>query len=76
MAVLQAQGGISITLAPAIVAELGSSTIDSRITEARAEGRRVENCVGNGTRQEVIQYARARGAREVWFADGTQEVLT
>lgn len=75
MAVLQAQGGIPINLSPDIIAELGKGMTNVRIAQARAAGQRVENYVGEGKRAELIDYARGRGAREVWFADGTQEVL-
>lgn len=75
IAVLQAQGGIPMNLSPDIVAEPGEGMSNVRIVQARAAGQRVENYVGEGKRSELIEYARKRGAREVWFADGTLEVL-
>lgn len=76
LAALELQGGMAVDLAPRIVAELPVTREQAkRVQEARANGCRVEQSIVERSRAELISFARMRGAREVWFADGTVEVL-
>lgn len=76
LAARQAQGEPPLNLAPEIIAELSThSKVNANVMQARQAGRRVEHAVCASTRAELVAYARRRGAREVWFADGTREVL-
>ncbi len=76
LAALALQGGVPLDAAPYAVAEAtwlpGPA---ARIVEARAEGRRIEVRLQRETREELVAYARSRRAREVWWADGSTEVL-
>ncbi len=76
LAALHLQGDDELSLAPEIIAELDSSpALAQRVTFARASGKRVEWSLQNATRKELIVSARERGARAVWFADGSEELL-
>jgi hypothetical protein len=46
-----------------------------RTQHARENGCRVEWSRTPRTRDELLVFARDRGARQVWFSDGTTEVL-
>jgi len=73
---LELQGNNVLSLAPEIVAELDSSpTLAQRVQAARAKGKRVEWSLRSSTREELIAFARQRGAREIWFADGSAQEL-
>ena len=76
LAALRLQSGDDISLAPEIVAEMGSAEVAHRVAEKRAQGVRIEWHVQNGTRAEISRYARERGARAVWFNDGSVEECT
>lgn len=75
LAALDLQGGDAVSLAPSIVAEPGDAANSARVTAARAAGKRVEWYLEGEGRTRLREYARARGARELWYADGTIEVL-
>lgn len=76
LAALAVQGSADANLAPEIVAEMSvQREFESRVMAARAAGKHVESFLGVG-RDELVAFARARGAREVWFADGSREALT
>jgi len=73
---LQLQGDNVISLSPEIVAELDSArTLAQRVKVARGEGKRIEWSLRRCTRDELILFARQRGAREIWFADGSVHEL-
>ncbi len=73
LAALHLQSGDAISLAPEIIAEMGSANVAQRVAEKRAQGVRVEWYLQNGTRAEILGSARERGARAVWFNDGSVE---
>lgn len=76
LAALAAQEQIPVDLSPEVVAELSSDPTRMRvIVAARETGKRVEINVHARSRDELREYARQRGAREVWFSDGTRERL-
>lgn len=76
MAVLQAQGRRAPRLAPDVIAELSAAPgANERVLDVRAAGKRVELSLESRGRAELIEYARARGASQVWFADGSREAL-
>jgi ATP phosphoribosyltransferase regulatory subunit len=76
LAALKLQGGDDVTLAPEIVAEMDSArALAERVAHARAQGKRVEWYVQDRAREQIIAYARERGAARVWFADGSAEEL-
>ncbi len=76
LAALEVRGGPGVDLAPQIVAEMSAlHGIADRIRQARERGCRVELSLTHRTSKELIAFARARGAREVWFADGTAEAV-
>jgi ATP phosphoribosyltransferase regulatory subunit len=76
MAALDRRGSPPVDLAPQVVAEMSTRRESvGRIQEARGEGCRVEFSLTPRTRDELIAFARERGAREVWFAEGTTEGL-
>jgi ATP phosphoribosyltransferase regulatory subunit len=75
LAALAARGGPDVDLAPQIIAELSAlPEMADRIRDARARGGRVELSLVARTREQLLAFARTRGADEVWFADGTVEV--
>lgn len=73
LAALTWQGDETISLAPEIIAQMGSAEVAQRVAETRARGGRVEWYLQNGARPEISRYARERGAQAVWFDDGTIE---
>ncbi|MGB8646036.1 MAG: ATP phosphoribosyltransferase regulatory subunit [Anaerolineae bacterium] len=76
LAGLAQAGRIEIDLAPQVMTEMVvTRALAARIASARAEGKQIESALASCSRQELIAQARARGAREVWFADGESEVL-
>lgn len=77
LAALEVQRNDEVALAPDILAELGTArALAEHVARARAQNQRVEWYLQTGARSEIIAYAHARGARRVWFADGTAEELT
>lgn len=75
LAALALQDDAPISLAPEIVAEMGSESNTVRVEQARSRGTRIEWSLQNQTRAELLAYARSRGARAVWFNDGSTEAL-
>lgn len=73
LAALALQGDSDFSLAPEIIAEMGSVSNTARVETARAGGARVEWSLQDRTRTELLAYARERGARAVWFKDGSEE---
>ncbi|MDL1895229.1 ATP phosphoribosyltransferase regulatory subunit [Anaerolineae bacterium CFX7] len=74
LAALKLQNPSDVQLTPDIVAELGAArALAERVAEARAQGQRVEWYLQSGSHAEISAYARQRGARRVWFADGGAE---
>jgi ATP phosphoribosyltransferase regulatory subunit len=71
LAALALQGGEPLSLLPDAVAEAGAPQVQA----ARARGMRVEWYLQDGTRADLLAYARARGAQSVWFRDGTTQDL-
>lgn len=70
---LRARGAAQASVAPDVVAAACEDF--SRVQAARAEGRIVEVDILNRDEEALREYARVRGAREIWFADGRIEVL-
>jgi ATP phosphoribosyltransferase regulatory subunit len=70
---LRARGAARASIAPDVVAQCRSDL--SHLEEARASGRIVEMDVLNRGEAELREYARVRGAREIWLRDGRVEVL-
>jgi ATP phosphoribosyltransferase regulatory subunit len=59
------------SIAPDAIAQV----YDARVAEARARGRIVEVDVLAQTDDALRQYARVRGAREIWWRDGRVEPI-
>lgn len=75
-AALEARGAPGIDLAPQVLVELTSNSKSlTRARHARESGCRVQLCLEAHTPLELIELARKRGAKEVWFDDGGVEVL-
>jgi hypothetical protein len=55
---------------------MGDTFVTTRVLQARSRGKRVEWDLRGSSRQEMLNHARERGARAVWFADGSTEELT
>lgn len=70
---LRARGAAQASVAPDVVAAACEDF--SRVQAARAEGRIVDVDILNRDEEALREYARVRGAREIWFADGRIEVL-
>ncbi len=70
---LRARGAARASIAPDIVAQWCMDF--SRIERARADGRIVELDILNRGEADLREFARLRGAREIWFSDGRVEVL-
>ena len=68
---LRSRGAIKATIAPAVIAQ----AFTSQVEEARAQGKIVEVDILNRTDNELREYARIRGAREIWWRDGRTENL-
>ncbi len=67
---LRARGVAKASVAPDVIA----ATDDyARIEQARAKGQIVEADVLNRDEESLREYARVRGAREIWFRDGRIE---
>jgi len=58
-------------IAPEVIAQ----AYDARVAEARAKGQVVEVDVLNRDDDALREYARVRGAKEVWMRDGREEKL-
>lgn len=71
---LRARGAARASIAPDVIAQWRSDL--SQLEEARASGRIVELDILNRGEAELREYARVRGAREIWFCDGRVEVLS
>lgn len=70
---LRARGAAHANVAPDVIVEAGEDW--SPIEQARAEGRIVETDVLQRDPQQLREYARIRGAREIWFRGGNKEVV-
>jgi ATP phosphoribosyltransferase regulatory subunit len=70
---LRARGGARASIAPDVVAAWTEDF--QRVESARERGLVVEMDILNRTEKELVEYARVRGAREVWFSDNRTEVL-
>lgn len=57
------------SVAPAVIAQ----AYDARVAEARARGQIVELDILNRDETALREYARIRGAREIWWRDGRIE---
>jgi histidyl-tRNA synthetase len=68
---LRARGAARASIAPDVVAAWRSDF--APIEAARASGQIVEVDVSNRSDGELLEYARVRGAREIWFGDGRRE---
>lgn len=67
---------VPVALGPEVLVESSPSRdLVARAADARAAGRRVELGLPGGDRGALLAQARERGAREVWFADGSVEIL-
>lgn len=76
LAALQLQNPDAPRLTPEIVAELDASrALAERVAQARAQGQRVEWYLQIGARDEILAYAKQRGAQRVWFADDSAEEI-
>ncbi len=75
LAALSLQGDDDIAIAPEIVAEMGNEMVTQRVMQERARGKRIEWYLQNGSRDDLKKYARERGARAVWFSDGSVEEI-
>lgn len=72
LAALALQDNDGVSLAPDIIAELGAPEVE----QARSKNLRVEWYLQSRPRDEIISYARERGAHAVWFSDGTVAEVT
>jgi ATP phosphoribosyltransferase regulatory subunit len=69
---LRARGIAKANITPNVIA----ATDDyARIEQARANGQIVEADILNRDDESLREYARVRGAREIWFRDGHKELL-
>ena len=68
---LRARGSVRASIAPDVIAQ----TYSARIEAARAGGRVVEIDILDRADDALREYARIRGAREIWWRDGRSEVL-
>ena len=76
LAALTLQNPDDVKLTPDILAELDAArALAERVADARARGLRVEWYLQNSAHEEIIAYAKKRGAPRVWFADGSAEDL-
>lgn len=75
-AALEARGSAHVDLAPQVVVQMTSHPdLVRRVNQARDGGCRAEQSLQDLTHDELLTFARKRGAREVWFEDGAVEVL-
>lgn len=70
---LRARGAPRASVAPDVIAAQCEDF--GRVQAARAAGKVVEMDIMNRTPEELRAYARVRGGRQVWLADGRVEVL-
>ncbi len=70
---LRARGSAQASIAPDVVAAWGQDL--KRIESARERGLIVEVDISNRSEKELVEYARVRGAREVWLGDSRTELL-
>ena len=68
---LRARGSVYASVAPDVVTQ----TYSARVEAARVEGRVVEIDILNRPDDKLREYARIRGAREIWWRDGRVETL-
>jgi ATP phosphoribosyltransferase regulatory subunit len=68
---LRARGSVRASIAPDVVAQ----TYSTRVEAARAEGRVVEIDILDRADDALREYARIRGARELWWRDGRAETV-
>ncbi|HEX7594190.1 MAG TPA: ATP phosphoribosyltransferase regulatory subunit, partial [Anaerolineae bacterium] len=66
---LRSRGATRVTIAPEVIAQ----EYAGRVAAARAEGRIVEVDVLDRDDNALREYARMRGAREIWWRDGRTE---
>ena len=71
MIALRSRGLLQATIAPDVIAQKSSSQVE----QARAQGKIVEVDILNRTDNDLRDYARIRGAREIWWRDGRTENL-
>ncbi len=73
---LRSRGTLTSSVSKASIApDVIAQEYGVRIEQARAEGRMVEVDILNRNDDALREYARIRGAREIWFRDGQSEVL-
>jgi ATP phosphoribosyltransferase regulatory subunit len=70
---LRARGAARASIAPDVISAWTGDL--ERIHAARARGQVVEMDVLNRQDEPLREYARVRGAHEVWFGDGRSEIL-
>ena len=58
-----------VSIAPDVIAQ----TYDARVAEARTRGQIVEVDILDREENELREYARVRGTREIWLSDGRVE---
>ncbi|MBI5651357.1 MAG: ATP phosphoribosyltransferase regulatory subunit, partial [Chloroflexi bacterium] len=58
-----------VSIAPDVIAQ----TYGARVADARARGQIVEVDILNRAENDLREYARVRGAREIWLRDGRVE---
>lgn len=76
LAVLKRQLNAEVPLTPEVIAELDDTrALAERVAAARLQNKRVEWYLKHSARAEMLAYARQRGARQVWFADGSTAEL-
>ena len=68
---LRARDSVRASIAPGVIAQ----EYGARVEAARAQGRVVEIDILNRTDDALREYARIRGAREIWWRDGRAETL-
>ena len=68
---LRARGAVYASIAPGVIAQ----EYGARVEAARAQGRVVEIDILDRADDALREYARIRGAREIWWRDGRSEVL-
>jgi ATP phosphoribosyltransferase regulatory subunit len=69
---LRARGSVRASIAPDVIAQ----TYSARVDAARVEGRVVEIDILDRADDALREYARVRGAREIWWRDGRAETLS
>lgn len=69
---LRSRGAAKASIAPAVIAQEYSA----RIEQSRAEGKIIEVDILNRNDDALREYARVRGAREIWWRGGRVETLS